>query len=120
MEFLNNILEIKKQDILYHQENGKIINTQININNIENIINNFLDKYNEILKYYLYINENKWCVSFNVDLNQYDAMIKTMFEIKIYKDVNNNAILCISKEINEHEKWCEIYNELIENIKNLK
>ena len=43
-----------------------------------------------------------------------------MFEIKIYKDVNNKAILFISKEIDEHEKWTEIYNELITHIKDLK
>jgi hypothetical protein len=120
MGFLNNILEIKKQDISNNLANEKIINTKINIDNIEDIINNFLDKHNEILKYYLFIDEKKWCVSFNLGLNQYDAMIKTMFEIKIYKDVNNKAILFISKEIDEHEKWTEIYNELITHIKDLK
>jgi hypothetical protein len=114
MQFLNNILEIKKDDEIYKNFSQKIIHTKIDINKIENIINNFLDGNSKILKYYLFIDENKWCISFNVGLDQYDAMIKTMFEICIYKDTNNNAILYISKEINEHEQWVEIYNKLLE------
>ena len=119
MQFLNNILEIKTEDEIYKdlklckKNSGRIIHTKLKINNIENIINNFFDANNEILKYYFFIDENKWCISFNVGLNQYDAMIKTMFDIKIYKDIDNNAILYISKEINEHEQWADIYNKLL-------
>jgi hypothetical protein len=119
MQFLNNILEIKTDDEIYKdlklckKFSGKIIHTKLEINNIENIINDFLDGNNEILKYYFFIDENKWCVSFNVGLNQYDAMIKTTFYIKIYKNIDNNAILYISNEINEHEQWADIYNKLL-------
>ena len=123
MQFLNNILEIKTEDEIYKdlklckKKSGRIIHTKLEINNIENIVNDFLDGNNEILKYYFLIDENKWCVSFNVGMNQYDAMIKTMFEIKIYKDIDNNAILYISKEIGDHEQWSEIYKELLSILK---
>jgi 2-oxoglutarate dehydrogenase complex dehydrogenase (E1) component-like enzyme len=113
--FLENIskINIQKNESSTNESSEKIIYTNININNIEDILNNFLDEYNEILKYYLYIDENKWCIFFNVDMNQYDAMVKTMFEIKLYKDIDNNSIVHISKEINEHEQWMEIYKKLV-------
>ena len=65
------------------------IHTKISIDNIEKIINKTLDKYPEVCKYYINITETYWGVSFNVDQNQLEAMCETMFELRLFKDINN-------------------------------
>jgi hypothetical protein len=91
--------------------------TNINISNIEDYINTILDKHSELCKYYININENYWSVSFNVGMNQLEALCKSTFEINLYKDINNNSIIIISNEINEFEQWSEVYRDLIKKLK---
>ena len=40
-------------------------------------------------KYYINIDEGLWGVSFNVGADQIDAMVKTMFELRIFKTEEN-------------------------------
>ena len=96
---------------IFIQENDKKYNsTNINIHNIEKEINRILDKHNELAKYYLICNESKWIVSFNVDIQQFDVMTETMFEIQLFQDENENAVLYLSNEINEHHQWAPVLN----------
>ena len=90
--------------------------TSINIDNIETTINIILDKYSDTCKYYINCIDNNWCVSFNVGLEQYDAMVQTMFYINLYKDINNNAIITISKEIHDNEQWSAVLRDLLKNL----
>jgi hypothetical protein len=96
----------------------KLFKTKHKIDDIENIINNILDKYSEICKYYIDIENTYWCVSFNVGLEQLEAFYHTMFIINLYRDINNNSIIVISKEIYEHHQWREIFQELSKKLKN--
>ena len=91
--------------------------TNINISKIEDYMNSILDKHSELCKYYINITENYWSVSFNVGMNQLDAMCKSMFQINLYKDINNNSVIVISNEINDFEQWSEVYRDLIKKLK---
>jgi hypothetical protein len=111
-------IQKKSNSILENSfQKQNIIKTKINLNNIENKINSILDKFDEFSKYYIHITENSWVVSFRVDINQLDALMKTSFEINIYKDINNNAILAISNEILEHPQWKTVYEALLRELK---
>ena len=111
-------IQKKSNSILENSfQKQNIIKTKINLNNIENKINSILDKFDEFSKYYIHISENLWVVSFRVDISQLDALMKTSFEINIYKDINNYAILAISNEILEHPEWKTVYEALLRELK---
>jgi len=105
--FDNSIKEKYRSCLLY---------TNINHKNIENKINRLLDKHQDICKYYINIEECYWIVSFNVGIEQVDAMIKTMFEIRIFKNNEDNINIYLSKEIEEHQQW----NDVLQSLKNLQ
>ena len=109
--------EIIPYEESFVSNNCEIIHTKISIEYIENKLNNILDKHDSICKYFIDINDNTYWVSFNVGIDQFEAMFKTMFSIKIYKDVTNNTILLISKEITENHNWNDIYSDLINKLK---
>ena len=122
MKYFNNV------PIFISENNKKYNITTINIHDVEKEINRILDKHNELAKYYLVCNEAKWVVSFNVDMQQFDIMVETMFEIFLFQDENENSVFYLSSEINEHEQWSPVlnslnkffYNNLIKKIDNLK
>ena len=122
MKYFNNV------PIFISENNKKYNITTINIHDAEKEINRILDKHNELAKYYLVCNEAKWVVSFNVDMQQFDIMVETMFEIFLFQDENENSVFYLSSEINEHEQWSPVlnslnkffYNNLIKKIDNLK
>ena len=89
-----------------------IINTTLSIDNLETLINDTLDKHNETCKYYINCDEAYWCVSFNVGLDQLEAMTKTMFYIMLYEESNKITIV-ISDEVAEHSQWDSVYKYLI-------
>ena len=89
----------------------EVIYTKIPIDDIEGLINKTLDKHSEICKYYIHMDDNYWVVSFNVQLDQVDVMIETMFEIRLYKN-NNNSIITLSNEIKEHPQWSDVYKAI--------
>ena len=91
-----------------------LIHTKINIQNIEKIINNILDrtKYVDILKYYINITENYWGVSFKTDASQIQEMCDSMFCINLYKNNDENVILALSNEINEYPQWADLQKDL--------
>ena len=95
---------------------SNILITKINYENIERKINKLLDRYEEICKYYINIDEGFWGVSFNVGPEQIDAMIKTMFELRIFRTEENTINIFVSKEIGEHHQWSDVHNS----IKNLQ
>ena len=114
---------------IFISENNKKYNfTNMNIHDTEKEINRILDKHSKLAKYYLVCNEAKWVVSFNVDMQQFDIMVETMFEIFLFQDENENAIFYVSNGVNEHEQWSPVlnsldkffYNNLIKKIDNLK
>jgi hypothetical protein len=90
--------------------------TNINHENIERKINKLLDRYDDICKYYINIDESYWGVSFNVGIDQLDAMVKTMFELRIFKTEEGTININVSKEIEEHQQWSDVNNS----IKNLQ
>jgi hypothetical protein len=94
-------------------ENNDILITKIPIEKIENTINDILDKYKEICKYYINTTEYYWSVSFNVDIDQIEEMCKTAFEIKVFKGSLNTSIIEITKEIKGNIYWNELDRELI-------
>jgi hypothetical protein len=108
---------IRKENILIYDDNqrnkGFIIKTKKNINDIENIINNILDKYQDKCKYCININDAYYSISFNVGLNQLDAMMETIFLIYIYKSNIDLGIIKLVHEKEEHPEWTPIKNDLI-------
>jgi hypothetical protein len=102
---------------MFKTEKYILFKTKYSVNDIENIINCTLDKFTDIAKYYIDIENSYWCVSFNVGLEQLEAMIQTMFIIHIYKDNDNNSIITISKEIEEHHQWTSILQDLFKKLK---
>ena len=97
-------------------KDSSIIKTKVLLMNIERKLCAMLDKHSELAKYYINITENYFNVSFNVDMSQYEAMCKTMFQIYIYKE-NDYAVLCFTKEILEHEQWSELNQYFINKFK---
>lgn len=91
---------------------NEIFNTSIKIENIEKTLNEILDKHSDICKYFINYSEFYWSISFNVDIDQLEDMLKTSFEIKVYKGNYGNSILHISKEIYENRHWMELLNNL--------
>ena len=106
------------KDTFFKIDKNILFKTKYPINDIENIINYTLDKYNDTCKYYIDIENSYWCVSFNVGLEQIEAMNQTMFLIYIYKDDANNSIIIISNEIQEHIQWSSIFKDLSKKLKN--
>jgi hypothetical protein len=99
-----------------NNETNDILYTKVPIDDIEHNIIKILDKYNEICKYYININNASFTVSFNVDQSQLNAMIQTSFQINIYK-YNNKPIVILSKEIQEHDQWSDILVDLLKKFK---
>ena len=104
-----------EKEIVINDDN--LLKTNININKIEEIINNILDKHNEICKYYINITENLWTVSFNVGIDQLEEMCNSSFNIYLFKDINNNSIINLSKEINEYHQWSEVKKDILKKLK---
>jgi hypothetical protein len=92
-----------------------ILKTKILLEDIENKLCKILDKHSETAKYYINISENSWVVSFNVDISQFEAMCKTMFNINIYNE-NNYTVVCLSNEVKEHPQWEELYNYILKKL----
>ena len=99
------------------QYSYEIINTKINVNDIENIISTVLDKHSEICKYYINIDESYWGVSFNVGTDQLEVMCQTMFEIRLYKDTNNCSVICLTKDVTELQQWNDVYRSLLSKLR---
>jgi hypothetical protein len=88
------------------------LQTNKDVFDIENNLNNILDKFTEKIKYYIDCNESLYDISFNVGIQQYQAMVDTSFTINIYKNTNNKIILIISKNIDSHPEWNELKKNL--------
>lgn len=112
--FLNQFNSDSSDTMKYSYE---IINTKINVNDIENIISKVLDKYSEMCKYYINIDESYWGVSFNVGTDQLEVMCQTMFEIRLYKDTNNCAVICLTKDVTELQQWNDVYRSLLSKLR---
>ena len=98
-------------------EKYKKIFTITDINIIEYKINNVLDKFSEKCKYYINYSDTQpyYCVSFildNYDNNNIQIMIKTSFEIYIYKNIDNKAVVVLSDGINNHPEWKDVKKSL--------
>lgn len=112
--FLNQFNSDSSDTMKYSYE---IINTKINVNDIENIISKVLDKHSEMCKYYINIDESYWGVSFNVGTDQLEVMCQTMFEIRLYKDTNNCAVICLTKDVTELQQWNDVYRSLLSKLR---
>ena len=115
MNYITNFPTYAKTS-LTEDDNIYISNTTP-INEIERTICKILDKYSEMCKYYINITESAITVSFNVGLDQYEAMVGTMVEIKLYKTDDEKSIITISKEITQHSQWQELYQNLLSKLK---
>ena len=92
---------------------GLVIKTKCNIDKIEKIINNILDKHTDKCKYYVHIYDSYYCISFNVGFEQLNAMVDTMFFLYIYKNENNEGIVKIVNEKEDHPEWTSIKNDIM-------
>ena len=99
------------------KDSNLIVKSKYKGTDIENAINSILDKYQDKCKYAININDSCYYVSFNVGLNQLDAMIGTMFSIYIYVNSENLGIVKLVNEKEEHPEWIEIKNNLIKGLK---
>ena len=108
---------IEKYSDEINYNNSEIIYTKTNTNNIENTLNNFFDKYDIKCKYYIDITENIYWVSFNDGYEQIEEMNESMFSLKIFKDIDNNSILILSKEITGNIYWNDIYLNFLKTFK---
>jgi hypothetical protein len=111
----NKVLNISKINLFDETRKTKnTIKTSIRINNIQDIINTILDKYSEFSKFYLNLTDYYWTISFKPEVCQgdLDLMSKTMIEIMIYKDINDNSIINISENINEVKEWSDLLKDL--------
>jgi hypothetical protein len=97
--------------------NNSYIYTKINTDDIEKKIIDCLDKHSTTCKFYINITDKTFVVSFNVGLDQYEIMCETSFEIKVFKDNENNSVIFISNEVKEHHQWSELYNYLLSKLK---
>ena len=114
---MNMIKNIPLYDTFVQEKySSNILCTNISHENIERKINKLLERYEELCKYYINIDEGLWGVSFNVGADQIDAMVKTMFELRIFKTEENKINIYVSKEIREHHQWSDVHNS----IKNLQ
>jgi len=108
-ENIDKIKESKSSKI----NKGLVIKTKYNIDKIEKVINNILDKHTDKCKYYVHIYESYYCISFNVGIEQLNAMIDTMFFLYIYKNENNEGIIKIVNEKEDHPEWTSIKNDIM-------
>lgn len=110
MSYISNIKDFSEDLSVFNDE---IIYSNIPINNCEKYINAILDTHSDICKYYINCVESCWSVSFNVNIEQYDAMVQTTFEIKLFKNIkNDNGIIILTKEIGQHDQWNNIHGDL--------
>ena len=63
------------------------------------------------------ITESIYCVSLNLDLNDFDYITKSMLDIYVFKDDSENIILYLSEEINMYNEWSKIKFEIMKNFK---
>lgn len=91
------------------------LHTRININNIEHKLNHILDKYHKLCSYYLNITDLLYSVEINCEMqNMIENMAENgMFEIKIYKSIDDKAIITLSKSVSEYQHWSQLYETLI-------
>lgn len=111
MRYINNFLPY------IEEKNFKKINTKISIHDIESNILKILDKYSQICKNYIHIDDSCLCISFDTDIDQIKGILNTSFEIKIYDDGNKNAIIGLSKKIYENQHWSPLLNDLLQELK---
>ena len=102
-------------------EQYKKIFTVTDINDIEYKINNVLDQFSDKCKYYINYSDIQpyYRISFrldNYDNNNIDIMNKTSFEIYIYKNIDNKAVVVLSDGINSHPEWKDIKKSLKSNL----
>jgi hypothetical protein len=102
-----NSFELKNTNI------DNIIYTVVNTNNIEIEIEKILDKYDSQIQYYIDCNNSFYCVSIK---NITENPVKPQFNINVFKNEDNIAIIILSNDINEYEGWNEIKRKLLKNL----
>ena len=93
-------------------EQYKKIFTVTNINDIEYKINNVLDQFSNKCKYYINFSDIQAYYSISFRLDNIDIMNKTSFEIYVYKNIDNKAIVVLSDGINSHPEWKDVKKSL--------
>jgi hypothetical protein len=101
------------EDLNQNNDKKVIIKTKVSLDKLEDFLNKILDKYHEKCKYFVNLNEIYYGISFNVGIEQINAMIQTMFYLYIYKDTNGQSIIKIVSEDQEHPEWKDIKKDLI-------
>jgi hypothetical protein len=99
-----------------YEENSLInecttLHTKTCINDIENKLNRILDKHERMCSYYMNITDVSYCI----ELKQ---MVENMtrdgsFEIKIYKSIDNKAIVTLSRTVSEVPYWSQLHEDLL-------
>lgn len=116
-----DLTNIKMYDSYSANSEDEIIETNISLSNIVDIVNNVLNKHNEICYYLIHLNDNYWSVNFKVSkVNSLETLIMTSFQINLFKDMNHNSVIVLSKEIKKFDEWNQILADLLRNLKTKK
>ena len=111
----NKVLDISKINLFDEtKKTENTIKTLIKTTNIEDRIYTILDKYSDFSRFYLNLTDYCWVISFKPEVCQgdFNVMTKTMIEIIIYKDSNDNIIMNISENINKINEWSDLLKDL--------
>ena len=111
----NTVLDISKINLFDEtKKTDNTIKTSIKIIDIEDKMNKILDKYSEFSRFYFNLTDYYWVISFKPEVCQgdFELITKTMLEIMIYKDSNNNSIINISENINKVKEWSDLLKDL--------
>jgi hypothetical protein len=111
----NKVLDISKINLFDEtKKTENTIKTSIKVIDIEDKMSNILDKYSEFSRFYFNLTDYYWVISFKPEVCQgdFELMTKTMLEIMIYKDSNNNSIISISENIIKINEWSDLLKDL--------
>jgi hypothetical protein len=96
------------------------LHSNISIDNIENKICVILDKYNYTLHYFYNLSDYSIIVEFNnnatLNSENNERITKFDFEIKLFKSIDNKAIITFSRAISEFPIWSLLYEEILKKI----
>ena len=102
MNYITNFPTYAKTSLT--EDNNIYMSNTTPINEIERTICKILDKYSEMCKYYINIMESSITVSFNVGLDQYEAMLFyylesdfLLFHQKLFSELSNPYLRVILK-----------------------
>ena len=80
---------------------------------IEKIIDNVLEKYEDLCNSYIILDTATWVLSFNVDRGQYNEMLESMVYIQLMEDNEKKCyVIRISGAAYQYEQWTTLIKKI--------